>query len=114
MSDVNVRLESLRASLAALRKDLPAVEWRTGQMLSAVAELADLVGQLAAAAGNKPAATERPAEDRSNTLQRLVYQACRAVKPGLDGVQRDAEMCRILRAWSVTERELKDLGYRAA
>lgn len=114
MSDVNERLESLRASLAALRKELPAIEWRTGQILNAVAELTDVVGQLAAAAGGEASPATQAArvpEDRGKTLERYLYQAARAIAPGLEGPRRDAEIRRILRAWNVSDKELAGLGY---
>jgi hypothetical protein len=113
-NDVTERLGSLRASVAALRREVPAIEWRTGQILGVVSELADLVAELAAAgSASLPAATlaTKPAEDRKEQLGRLAWMACRVLPAGLEGVRRDAEICRILESWHVSREELRQLGY---
>lgn len=119
VNDVGKRLDSVRSSLAALRRDLPAVEYRTGQILTVVSELAELVAELATAGGGSastPAAKAagKPAEDRKQTLDRLCWMACRALPAGLDGERRDAEICRALEAWGLSREELAALGYKRA
>lgn len=116
-NDLNARVASLRAGVGALRQDLPAIEWRTGQILGLLAELADVVGELATAgvpavAGVAPGAAGKPApEDRRKQLDRLAWMACRALPKGLEGHLRDAEICRMLEQWGVSRDELCELGY---
>jgi hypothetical protein len=119
--DLNARVASLRTGVAALRRDLPAIEWRTGQILGLLAELADVVGELAtgggapAVAGVAPGVAGKPAvEDRRTQLDRLSWMACRALPEGLEGVRRDAEICRMLEQWGVSRDELVALGYARA
>jgi hypothetical protein len=117
MSDVKAKIASIRAGVDRLREQVPAIEWQAAGVLRCLAELTDVVGQLAAAAGgdaSQATLAARAPEDRAKTLERYLYQAARAIAPGLDGPRRDAEIRRILRAWNVTERELEALGYTRA
>jgi hypothetical protein len=121
MPSVTDRAASVAAAVAKLRSDLPAIEWRTGQMLAQLAELAEIVAELAGGAAAQQvavgtaglAAVAKPAEDRRKVLDQLAWMACRALPAGLDGSRRDAEICRILEGWNVTREELAVLGYAA-
>jgi hypothetical protein len=119
-SSLTDRAASVAASVARLRQDVPAIEWRTGQLLAQLADLASIVQDLAstAAADNT---TPRPVirtaakdhVDRDKELQRLSFLACRALAPNLEGTIRDKEIARILAAWGVTATEIAYLGYQA-
>jgi hypothetical protein len=119
MPDVTARIESVSAAVSKLRADLPAIEWRAGQMLAQLGELAAIVGELAAGAGSvqtSPTAVadrEREQSRRQATIEHLAWLACRGLPPGLIGPDRDAELCRVLPRWGVTDRELRGLGYLA-
>jgi len=116
MSDVTMRLESVKAGVQRLRDQVPGTDWQQASALKLLAELAEIVGQLAAggAAGIGPtSAVGKPAEDRRQMLERLAWMACRALPQGLDGSRRDAEICRILEGWNVSREELAGLGYAA-
>jgi hypothetical protein len=112
---MTTRLDSVQTSIAAIRKDLPATEWRAGQMLSALAEMTGIVGDLAATQAGKPAcqaeANERDTR-RKATVEHLLWLACRALAADqVDAQHRDGEVRRILLAWGVSETEFKGLGY---
>lgn len=117
MPDVTARISSVSAAVATLRQDLPAIEWRAGQVLAQVGELAAIVAELAAGSPGSeasPAAVataEREASRRVATVEHLLWLACRSLPPGLDGPARDREVCRVLKAWGITDQELTERGY---
>lgn len=116
MSDLTTRIGSVQAGLERLREQTPAIEWQTATLLKLAAELAAIVRQMADAPGESVAAVTAGksgggTQDRNAVLARLAWQACRTLPPGVTGEARDAEICRILRAWSVSQGELVALGY---
>ena len=114
MSDLKTRIESVQSGIERLRDQIPAIEWQQGTLLKLVAELAGIVQELTSGEVKPDRLGKPSAPDRSAVLARLSWQACRAVPAGLDGKARDAEICRILRAWSVVPSELVQLGYARA
>jgi hypothetical protein len=113
MSDVKAKLESIRTSVNRLRDQVPGTDWQQAATLKALAELSEILLELAA--GTPAAAVAgKPAEDRGQQLQRLSWMACRVLPAGLDGELRDAEICRILERWNVSRDELCALGYTRA
>lgn len=116
-SSLTDRAASVAASVARLRQDVPAIEWRTGQLLAQIADLAGVVQELAAAPHKQTSPAIRTAAndhvDRDKELQRLSFLACRALAPNLEGTIRDKEIARILAAWGVTATEIAYLGYQA-
>lgn len=118
MPDVTARIASVSMAVAKLRADLPAIEWRAGQVLAQLAELAAIVGELAAGAAEtttqpRPVIRTAANGDRRKELQRLAYLACRSLPPNLDPNVRDTEIARILGKWGVTANEITELGYQA-
>ncbi len=116
MSGLTERVASVRTAIKALRDDLPAIEWRTAQMLGHIQTLADLVAEVASGATEAAAVTatadrERKASERAATVDHLLWLAVRALPPGLAGERRDAEVCRVLASWGVTAGELQARGY---
>ena len=113
MSDVTARVESVQKTLVRLRSELSATEWMTGQVLTLVGELAAIVQETCAANADVPVRKQQATYDRREALNRLLYQACRSLPPGIEGERRDTEVMRILRAWNVTSAELAQLGYES-
>ena len=118
MSDLTARMASVQTSIAAIRKDVPAIEWRAGQMLAALSELAAILGDLVATdrlPGEVHPVCEEEQHNRDTrrraTVDHLLWLACRSL-PADGHSSRDSEVPRILTAWGVTSQELLALGYR--
>ena len=112
---MKLRIESVQSGIERLRDQVPATEWQQNTLLKLVAELAGIVRELASGEVAKTDKQGKPlVPDRSAVLARLSWQACRAIPAGLEGQARDAEVCRILRAWNVVQSELVELGYARA
>lgn len=119
MHDVTQRVASVQAAVGKLRAELPAIEWRAGQMLAQIAELAAIVGEVASGAGQaapRPtdvADTLREANRRAATVEHLLWLACRGLPRDLEADRRDAEVCRVCMQWGISEQELSERGYRS-
>lgn len=115
--DLKAKTNSLELAIEAMRRDVPAIEWRTGQLLAKLAELAAIVGELAADTATEVPVLDRERENhdkatrRKATVEHLLWLACRSLPVGVTDKARDAEVRRVMLAWGVTERELADLGY---
>lgn len=116
MSDVKAKLAAIRAAVDRLREQVPTIEWDKAGTLRLLGELTDAVAELAGDSGPQAAARTGSGvvPDRKAVLARLAWQACRALPPGVTGEARDAEICRIMRAWNVSAAELVELGYERA
>jgi hypothetical protein len=116
VSDVTAKVASLAAGIEGIRRDVPAIEWRTGQLLAKLAELTAIVAELAGTkSAEEPARTEREIHDKATrrkaTIEHLLWLACRSLTPGVADEARDQEVRRVLASWGVTKFELKLLGY---
>jgi hypothetical protein len=118
VSDLKAKTNSLETAIEAMRRDVPAIEWRTGQLLSKLAELAAIVGEMVSSTSTEATAapdTARELHDKTTrrkaTVEHLLWLACRSLPVGVADEARDLEVRRVMLVWGVTEYELGLLGY---